>query len=1028
MSKNDGNEGKFAPAASSEKIQHLVPRIGVVDSCSGSRDALIGQLVEQSFETRAFTSAQSFLHFLEESGSLDLAVIDLGTEDINGWCLVRRLRSFHERSVARRLPIILKSNLLTTDLGRDLSLSMGADAFLHGPLTSTELLDSIRHVLSGRSPRPARRHLIVGDGCWREVSTILSRAGHESVTVSEPMEAELRLTTYRPDIVLIDRALVSTLNAQKVREIPATILLISKHPGRGGSHSLLNLPNFCGEVRWPDEPGQFLAALDRCHQAQGLWRLHQGRQLGESENFLADTETFRLLLDGIPDPALILDHDGVILDSNKAYQNAMCCEAAYLMGHRASDYISSPELSQLPFEGPKTGDREPVVEGLDVICTRINGTTFQAQLRSSGMSYQGKRVTILFLRDRTLEESAREAVRVSEAKLRIIAENTSDWEFWRSPHGHFLYSSSACEKICGYTHREFEMQPDFLKTIALPGDHDRLPEREEALRPNEPVEKHLRIISRSGSIRWIQYNSHPIYDDHGNILGRRGSIRDVTDEHHVAREREILGAAVEQSSEAIAISDLQGNIEYANPAFRRLFRWSPRTRERKPLSERRWRKLREGLRSGRSWSGNLSRRDKEGLTRLTLQVSLSPMRDQSGYVRQIIWVVRDLTAETELRERLETAQRLDSLGNLAGGLAHDFNNLLASILGHASLLSTFGDETSEVGQAASVIATAARRASDLTQKLLGFARGGKNAHEAFSVHQVLEEAVSLLGRNLPKGAALEWDLKAESPWIDGDPSQISQVLINLCINATHALDKSEGVITFQSWNTVDPQSGDEELHLTIKDNGCGMTKETLQRVFEPFFTTKATGSGLGLSMVYGIVGNHGGRVAVESEVGVGTTFTLIFPVTTHRPSQLPPKEVDESVAAAPRRRERILIIDDEDMVRLTLSRMLKKLGFEVVDIGDAEAGLALYQNERDTIGFVILDMQMPGVDGLECFERLRAFDPEVRAVMATGFCHPDMARRAIDQGILQVISKPFDYQQLARLIGQHLQRQSVEAS
>ncbi len=997
----------------------FLPRVAVVDPNARTRNETVTQLLEYAFEVKAFERGEAFLDYVESGHRLDAALLDLKVDDIHPWGLLRRLRTPSGPEGPRRFPVIVTSELLSQEVASEISSGLGAEGFLRRPTTSSELYEAVQGVLYARPAVNKRRHLVLGVASDEELVGSLTGAGFDCLLLTEPGQAALRVSTYNPDVILINENLIDLLPRDVLVTSGATLLLLTPHPESDPASLRKNLW-LSGPVRWPDECGAFLAALERCHRAHALWRLHHTpRETGS--DFEADEETLRLLLDHIPDLALLLDEHGTIMRLNSAALKAFGANESQLLGSIASHHVAAADYEPLPLMPGWNAQRSQ--REFEVVCTRFNGSTFEATARLSRLNHHGRNAILLFLRDRSVEQLAREAVRVSEAKLKIIAENTSDWEFWRSPHGHFLYSSTACEKICGYAHREFEMQPDFLASITLPCDHDKLPETEEAEQPDEVVERSFRIVTREGEIRWIHYLSRPIYDDQSNLLGRRGNIRDVTDQHQAAQEREALGAAVEQSREAIGISNLSGLMQFANPAFYTLLDGLTKGRRQPPLLRGRWKAIREVLERGETLSESLTRKDLRDQHR-DLQFTLSPLRDGTGGVRQVLWLIRDVTAETELRERLEVAQRLDSLGNLAGGLAHDFNNLLASILGHASLLTSHSGQSQEVAQAASVITTASKRASELTQKLLGFARGGKQTHETFSLHGVLEEAVTLLGSNIPRGTSLAWKLDAEHPWIDGDPSQISQVLINLSINAAQSLDKVESSITLQSFNRPAGSGGGEEVVVQIRDNGCGMNRATLQRVFEPFYTTKASGSGLGLSMVYGIVGNHGGTVTVESEPGVGTVFHLCFPVSKQRPELVVP--VPLPVCPAEPRRESILVVDDEDMVRLTLCRMLERMKFQVVSCASGEAAVEYYRSHHSDVGFVVLDMQMPQMDGLECFQALQTINSEVRAVVATGFCHPEMALTARELGVLQVVSKPFDFQQLGRLLDSHLQRPAKE--
>ena len=615
----------------------------------------------------------------------------------------------------------------------------------------------------------------------------------------------------------------------------------------------------------------------------------------------------------------------------------------------------------------------------------------------------------------------------------MITENTYDWEFWCSPLGHFLYSSPACKKISGYDAFEFEMDVNFLTRIAHPDDVDMVPRPQDHM-TDDTIESEFRIIDRSGNTRWVTYKSRPVYDESGSLLGFRGAIRDLTRNKELENEKERLVAAVEQFTDAIAITDLEGRLEYMNSAFEASHGTGNGFNLGGVYDMVNEPPIQEAIGLGEVWSGRRHRQSREDGERV-VEVTMSPVRDSSQRVRELVWSERDITDQVALHERLKQAQRMEAIGTLAGGVAHDFNNLLSGILGYSSLLKGAPTSWQETQQAAEVIEKAARRAADLTQKLLGFARQGKHKHDSFSLHESVSEVLTLLSRTTDKRILIEGILDAENPRMLGDSGQIGQVLLNLAINATHALEQG-GQLTISTRNvlgseikalesTIEPAN--EYIEVVVKDSGSGISAEHLSRIFEPFFTTKENGSGLGLAMVYGIVQTHEGAITVQSKIGEGTSFSLYFPCQQQfKAAPTPVKR------ALPVGIGTILVVDDEEIVRNIATKMLRRIGYEVFSCSDGVEAVEFYTENSKTIDLVIIDMIMPRMDGRECFRALLKINPELRAILSSGYSRNQTVQEILDEGLMGYIGKPFEFQEIADLVARVLsdegesERENVE--
>ena len=395
----------------------------------------------------------------------------------------------------------------------------------------------------------------------------------------------------------------------------------------------------------------------------------------------------------------------------------------------------------------------------------------------------------------------------------------------------------------------------------------------------------------------------------------------------------------------------------------------------------------------------------------------------------ILAIGRDVTervqAEEErhqLERQLHHSQKLESLGVLAGGIAHDFNNILTAVLGNAELALLSLSPSAPARENLLEISQASRRASALAHQMLAYSGRGSFVSEAIDLNALIKDMLDLLKSTISKKAHLDLDLKPGLPPLEGDPSQLSQVIMNLVINATEALEDKDGIIRIatgvrelsadyfhESYVDRELPSG---LYLTldISDTGCGMDSETRARLFEPFFTTKFTGRGLGLSAVLGIVRGHRGALRVYGEPGKGSTFRILFPAAGAEEGALPPKATARTESW--RGKGTVLLVDDEEAIRALGARMLVSLGFTVVTAADGREALEIYRAYRDEIVLVLLDHTMPHMDGEETLPELRLLDPQVRVVMSSGYAESDIALRFAGEGPAGFLQKPYTLAEL----------------
>jgi PAS domain S-box-containing protein len=390
-----------------------------------------------------------------------------------------------------------------------------------------------------------------------------------------------------------------------------------------------------------------------------------------------------------------------------------------------------------------------------------------------------------------------------------------------------------------------------------------------------------------------------------------------------------------------------------------------------------------------------------------------------GYVIDVSARVRAEEAERELERRLYHAQKLESLGVLAGGVAHDFNNLLTAILGQAELARRRLERAPETALGSiEQIEGLTRRAADLTRQLLAYSGKGSFVVEPVAIEALVAEMSGMLEIVVPKKAELQVDIQGPLPAVMADRAQLQQVVMNLLTNAAEALPEGEGKISLvvRALDLDRPEldergasdlSPGPYLEVTVSDTGVGMADDVRDRLFDPFFTTKASGRGLGMSAVLGILRGHGGHVDVRSAVGQGTTFTLLLPATSRPPSSKP---TGRGTIRA--RRGRLLLVDDEPHIRTTLSTLLQHFGFEVVTAEDGKRAVELFDELGGDVVLVLMDMTMPVMSGPEALRELRRRDPKLPVILSSGFSETEVSRAAGADGVSGFLAKPYDLEDL----------------
>jgi two-component system cell cycle sensor histidine kinase/response regulator CckA len=501
----------------------------------------------------------------------------------------------------------------------------------------------------------------------------------------------------------------------------------------------------------------------------------------------------------------------------------------------------------------------------------------------------------------------------------------------------------------------------------------------------------------------------------------------VTERKRTEAARQLLASAIEQAAEMIVITDALGSIQYVNPAFESVTGYAkedvlgrnPRLLKSGEHGQVFYEQLWQTVASGKTWEGHFVNKKKDG-TRYTEDVTISPVVDAAGRIVNYVAVKHDSTHERHLEDQLRQAQKMESVGRLAGGVAHDFNNMLQVITSYIELSLVHVDSDSVLHKNLQQIRKAAQRSAELTGQLLAFARKQTVSPKVLEVNDAVAGMLKMLQRLIGEDIDLAWMPGHAVGRIRIDPSQLDQILANLAVNARDAI-AGVGKLTIGTDTAVIDEAycTDHPGHipgafvlLTVSDDGSGMSKETLSHIFEPFFTTKGVGegTGLGLATVYGIVNQNNGFINVYSEPGQGTTFKIYLP--RHEGGAASAQAL-EGADEPPRGTETVLVVEDEAAI-LELSKvMLENLGYTALTAQTPAEAIRLVTEHSEAIHLLITDVVMPQMNGRDLALLITELKPGLKILFMSGYTADVIAHHGILEQRLHFIQKPFTTKQLA---------------
>jgi PAS domain S-box-containing protein len=652
------------------------------------------------------------------------------------------------------------------------------------------------------------------------------------------------------------------------------------------------------------------------------------------------------------------------------------------------------------------------------------------------------------LKQRIAEKEKAEALLAHERhQLRALLDNIPDRVYFKDLESRFIRSSNAVlelldlrdsEALMGKTDFDFYSQEYASKTFR---------DEQEIIRTGQPK---IGMIEREswpdGRIIWVLTTKMPFHDQDGKIAGTFGTSKDITalkhSEEALANEKELLAVTLRSIADGVISTDQEGTILLFNKVAEDLTGWVQSEALCQPLNEvfriynektllRCPDPVSQALKFGQAAvaAQDVLLIDRNGVRRV-ISHSTSPIRDKKGHTIGVVLVFRDETEKQRLEMELLKVSKLESVGLLAGGIAHDFNNVLTTIIGNLALAKMCAHSTELIMARISDAEEAASRARELTQHLLTFAKGGEPIKKTIQLSALIRNhtQLALRGSNIQAEYSLPLDL-----WpVEVDEGQIGQVINNLVINAREAMPDG-GKIEMRAENVeispdfLPPLPGGDYLKISVRDYGNGISPEHIFNIFDPYFTTKKNGSGMGLATAYSVIRKHNGQIRVESAVGVGSIFHIYVPASRGALSPQALRSPQQTLFG----QGRILVMDDEEGIRKVAGMMLDLLGYEHEAVRDGAEAINAYVRAKTggrPFDAVIMDLTIPnGMGGKETIRHLKEVDPEVKAIVSSGYSYDPVMGNYTQFGFSGVVPKPYKLEDLGEALQSLLQKQDTFA-
>jgi PAS domain S-box-containing protein len=750
-------------------------------------------------------------------------------------------------------------------------------------------------------------------------------------------------------------------------------------------------------------------------------------------------EKFRLVVETAPMGLIIVNGQGQMVLINALAEKQF--------GYRRDELLSTsiealiPERFRSAHEGLRTdyfADPQPRImgKGRELLGVRKDGTEFPVEVGLTPIEMTDGNHVMASIIDITERRRIEGALRESDVALRTVVDAIPGMVLLMDKEGIVLAANETIAERFGMTANEMIGRQAY-ETLPPEVARSRRAYADECVRTGEP--RHYED-GRTG--RTFDNFVYPIKDGKGNVSRLAILSLDITDRKSSEERLKEQAALLDIASDAILAKDLDGRIVYWNKGAERLYGWSAEEAKGKRTFELLYAEehategkeaFREVVEKG-EWRGELHQKKKDS-EKLIVEARWTLIRDDKGEPKGVLSVNSDITAKRSIEAQLLRSQRLESLGTLAGGIAHDLNNVLAPILMGIEGLS-FRDPDDYVRNILSIIKTSAQRGANIVRQILNFARGMEGDFGEIQLKHVIREIESIIQETFPKSIALKADISKDLWPVNGDATQLHQVLMNLCVNARDAMPdggwvavSAENVSLDETYAKMNVEARPiDYVVLKVEDTGTGMPPSVLEKMFDPFFTTKepGKGTGLGLSTVRSIVKSHGGFVTVYSELNKGTSIKVYIPAAEQEAQS---KEAGPEEGIPMGEGETILVVDDEVSLRDITRQILESYSYKVLTAADGTEAITKFVEMKADVRLVITDMMMPYMDGAATIRAIRRIDPKARFIATSGLMASEYAKEAKGLGVQAFLAKPYTAEKLLHTLREVLEQEGgVSAS
>ena len=766
----------------------------------------------------------------------------------------------------------------------------------------------------------------------------------------------------------------------------------------------------------------------------------QKKELLESNQFLENV--FQTSGDGI----LVIDDKGCIIRANKSMENILDYPYADIVGKYTFDFASVDEESAKKNKGVLEDFYEKgFVKNFESNFQKKGGTLVPIEINITKLlDKQGNYIgAVSSLRDISERKRSEMRLQESEEKYRELVENANSIIMRRLPDGTITFFNEFAQKFFGFDASEI-IGKNVIGSI--------VPEKESAGRDLKQMiadifkntakyEQHENEnICKDGKRVWVNWTNRAIQDQNGNVIEVLSVGTDITERKQAEEETKsaklFIDRVVDMSPIIMWISDQRGTVIRTNSTLRKIFNLTDdrivgkynvlkdlnlKTQGVMPMVMSVF-ENQEPTHFCIPWKATKAGvANFESAREIYIDVSIFPIINAEGKLTNVVCQAVDITEHKQLEDNLRQSQKMESVGTLAGGIAHEFNNILGGIIGYTEIAKEDASEDSSVRESLDEILKLSIRARDVVSQILSFSRKGAKVSESLQPSFGIKETLKILRSTIPTSIEFKHNIDEKAGTIMADSTQLHQVGMNLCINAAHAMEETGGVLEVGFSSVVldaedlkpypDLKTG-EYVKLTVSDTGAGIDPNNIDKIFDPFFTTKEVGkgTGMGLSIVHGIIKDHGGVINVSSKLGEGTTFTVFLPKTEVKINKT------ESDDALPTGTEDILVVDDEEHLVFLMKTILGRLGYKVTALTNSLEALNLFKKDPQRYDLIITDLTMPHLTGDKLASEVIAIRPDMPVIISTGYADAVDSEKVKQSGIKAFIPKPCQKQDLAKTI------------